>query len=101
MPPLACEPNLAYVPPLSISSIFYSIPSSLDDDNKDENPPPPPQDPPSASQLSKWVQSTRDAAGSLAGDPAGRRRTRPQFERASSLLAQVLENPDPETFEEA
>ena len=46
-------------------------------------------------------RSTQDVAGSLAGDLADRQHTRSQFERASSLLAQVLENPDPETFEEA
>ena len=40
-------------------------------------------------------RSTRDAVGSLAGDPVYRRRTRSQFERASSLLAQVLEKLDP------
>ena len=101
VPPLACEPDSAYVPPLSIYFIFDNIPSSLDDDNKDDNPPPPPQDIHLAPHLPRWAPSTRDAAGSLAGDPADQRHTHSQFERASSLLAQVLENPDPETFEEA
>ena len=100
MPPLACEPYSAYVPPLSISSIFYNIPSSLDDDIKDENPPPP-QNLPSASQLLIWVRSTWDETGSLAGDPANQRCTRSQFKRASSLLVQVPEKLDPETFEVA
>ena len=67
-PPLAREPDLAYVPPLSISSIFDNVPSSSNDDSEDDNPPPPPQDPPSAPQLPKWVRSTRDAAGSLAAN---------------------------------
>ena len=101
MPPLAREPDSAYVPPLSLSSIFNSIPSSSDDDNEDDNPPPPLEDIPSAPQLPRWVCSTWDAAGSLAGDPAYQQRTHSQFERASSLLAQFLENPDPENFEEA
>ena len=47
------------------------------------------------------MRSTRDAAGSLAGDPVDRQRTHSHFERASSLLAQVPKNPDPKTFEEA
>ena len=86
---------------LSLSSIFNSIPSSSDDDIEDHNPPPPLEIIPFTPQLPRWVRSTRDAAGSLAGDPVDQRRTRSQFERASSLLAQVLENPNPDTFEEA
>ena len=70
VPPLPYEPDSAYVPPLSISSIFDSIPSSLDDESEDENPPPTCQDIPSAPQLPIWVRSTRDATGSLVGDPA-------------------------------
>ena len=89
------------MPPLSISSTFDNIPSSSFDDNEDDNPPPPPQDPPSAPQLPKWVRSTRDATDSLAGDPADQHRTYSQFDRASSLLAQVPENLDPDTFVEA
>ena len=89
------------MPPLSISYIFYNIPSSSDDDNKDGNPPPPLEIVPFTPSLPRWVRSTRDVAGSLVGDPADRRRTCSQFERASSLLAQVLEDLDPETFEEA
>ena len=85
MPPLAYEPDSTYVPPLSLSSIFNRIPSSLDDDNKDDNPPTPLEIVPYTPLLPRWVRSTRDAAGSLAGDPADRRRTRSQFKRASSL----------------
>ena len=101
VPPLACEPDSAYVPALSISSIFDSIPSSSDDDSEDDNPPPFLEDIPSTPHLPIWVCSTQDVAGSLAGKPADRRRTHSQFERASSLLAQVPENYDPNTFEEA
>ena len=72
MPPLACEPDSAYVPPLPISSIFDSIPSSSDDYSEDENPPPPLEDIALAPQLPRWVLSTRDATGSLVGDLADR-----------------------------
>eukprot|EP00253_Pinus_taeda_P002752 PITA_02752 len=68
-----------------------------DDESEDDNPPPPSQDP----QLPRWVRATRDAAGDLAGDPTDQRRTRFQFERASSLLAQAPVNHDPDTFAEA
>ena len=40
-------------------------------------------------------------AGDLVGDPSDQHRTRSQFQRASSLLAQVSETHDPETFAEA
>eukprot|EP00253_Pinus_taeda_P011894 PITA_11894 len=96
----AYEPSSAHVPPLFISSTFEHI-SSSDDESEDDNPPPPSQDPPSAPSLPKWVQATRNAAGDLACDPTDQRRTRSQFERASSLLAQVLANYDPDTFAEA
>ena len=72
VPPLAYEPDSAYVPSLSLSSIFNSIPSSSDDDNEDDNPPPPLEIVPYTPLLLRWVRSTRDAAGSLAGDPADR-----------------------------
>eukprot|EP00253_Pinus_taeda_P007217 PITA_07217 len=91
-----CEPSPADVPPLPISSTFENI-SSSDDESEDDNPPPPSQDP----QLPRWVRATRDAAGDLAGDPTYQRRTRSQFERASSLLAQAPVNHDPDTFAEA
>eukprot|EP00253_Pinus_taeda_P030298 PITA_30298 len=92
----ACEPSPVDVPPLPISSTFENI-SSSDDESEDDNPPPPSQDP----QLPIWVRATRDAAGDLAGDPTDQRRTRSQFERASSLLAQAPVNHDPDTFSEA
>eukprot|EP00253_Pinus_taeda_P017794 PITA_17794 len=102
----ACEPSPADVPPLPISSTFEEI-SSSDDESEDDNPPPPSQDhpsapsAPSAPSLPRWVRTTRDAAGDLAGDPTDQRRTRSQFERASSLLAQAPVNHDPDTFAEA
>eukprot|EP00253_Pinus_taeda_P006432 PITA_06432 len=92
----ACGPSPADVPPLPISSTFENI-SSSDDESEDDNPPPPSQDP----QLPRWVRATRDAAGDLAGDPTDQRRTRSQFERGSSLLAQAPVNHDPDTFAEA
>ena len=87
VPPLACEPDSAYVPPLSLSSIFNSIPYSSYDDNKDESHPPPLEIVPFTPPLPIWVHSTRDATSSLAGDLVDQRRTHSQFERASSLLA--------------
>jgi hypothetical protein len=45
--------------------------------------------------------STREATGDLVGDPSDQRQTHSQFQRASSLLAQVSETHDPETFAEA
>ena len=70
VPPLACELDSAYVPPLSLSSILNSIPSSSDDDNDDDNPHPPLEIVPYTPPLPRWVRSTQDVAGSLAGDPA-------------------------------
>ena len=49
----------------------------------------------------RWVRSTCEATSDLADDPRDQRRTRSQFQRASSLLAQFSENHDPETFAEA
>eukprot|EP00253_Pinus_taeda_P007619 PITA_07619 len=96
----AYEPSSANVPPLSISSTFEHI-SSSHDESEDDNPPPPSQVPSLAPSLPKWVHTTRDAAGDLANDPIDQRRTCSQFERASSLLAQVSANYDPNTFAEA
>jgi hypothetical protein len=102
VPSLACEPSLAVVP--------SSVSSSSDDDSEDENPPPPADIPPDDSfepeqapipLLPRWVRSTREAAGDLVGDPSDQRQTRSHFQRASSLLAQVSETHDPETFAEA
>eukprot|EP00253_Pinus_taeda_P030683 PITA_30683 len=97
---LTYEPSLMDVPPLSIPSTSENI-SSSDDDSEDENPPPPSQDPPSAPQLPKWVYATQDVAGALASDPTDMQHTHSQFDRASSLLAQDLENYDPDSFAEA
>jgi hypothetical protein len=100
---LACEPNSTIVPSSACepSSTFvpsYDLVSSSDDDSEDENPPPPAHPPPDESfepepapapPLPRWVRSTREAVGDLVGDPSDQRRTRSQFQRASSLLAQV------------
>jgi hypothetical protein len=84
--------------------------SSSDDENEDENPPPhahlPPYEsfelePTPAPPLPRWVCLTREATGDLVGDPSDQRQTRSQFQRASSLLAQVSDTHDPETFVEA
>jgi hypothetical protein len=84
--------------------------SSLDDDSEDENPPPPAHPPPDESSepepapippLPRWECSTREAVGGLFGDPLDQHRTRSQFQRSSSLLAQVSDTPDPETFAKA
>jgi hypothetical protein len=112
---LACEPSSTIVPSLvcAPSSAFvpsYDLVSSSDDDSEDENPPPPAHphpdesfelEPTLAPPLPRWVCSTREATGDLVGDPADQRRTRSQFQRASSLLAQVSETHDPKTFVEA
>eukprot|EP00253_Pinus_taeda_P011170 PITA_11170 len=68
---------------------------------EDDNPPPPFQDPHSDPQLPKRVCFTRDATGSLAGNPTDQRCTHSHFDRASSLLAQASTNYDPNTFAEA
>ena len=105
VPPLACEPDLAVVP--FSSSLLNNTPSDIssDTDSDDEHPSPPASpptpSPPTTSQLPRWVRSTRESAGDLAGDPIDQRQTRSQFQRASSLLAQVSENYDPDTFAEA
>ena len=105
MPSSAYDPDLAGVP--SSSYLLDNNPSdnSLDTDNDDENPPPsvppPTLAPLTTSQLPRWVHSTREVVGDLAGDPIDQCQTRSQFQRASSLLAQVLENYDPDTCAEA
>jgi transposase InsO family protein len=114
---LACEPNSAGVPSLACEPSSADVPSSVpildsssDDESEGENTPPPADIPPDESfepeqapvpLLPRWVRSTREAAGDLVGDPSDQRRTRSQFQRASSLLAQVSETHDPETFAEA
>ena len=104
MPSLACKPTSAIVPSSSSSSIFldrFPTPVS-DDDSEDENPPPLSHVPPiaPAPMPPRWVCSTCEVAGDLAGDPRDQCQTRSQFQQASSLLAQVSENYDPETFAE-
>ena len=105
MPSSACEPSSAVVP-----SFVPILDSSLDDGSEDENPPPPADIPPDESfepeqapvpPLPRWVYSTQEAIGDLVGDPSDQCQTRSQFQRASSLLAQVSETHDPETFAEA
>ena len=72
--------------------------SSSEDESEDENPPPPGDIPPDESSepkqapvpsLPRWVHSKREAIGDLFGDPSDQRRTRSQFQRASSLLDKV------------
>jgi hypothetical protein len=101
VPSLACEPNSAVVSSSACEPYSAFVPSSVlvsssDDDSEDENPPllahlPPDEsfepEPAPAPPLPRWVRSTREAAGDLAGDPSDQRRTRSQFQRASSLLA--------------
>jgi hypothetical protein len=115
VPSLACEPNLAVVPSSACepSSTFvpsFDLVSSSNDENEDENPPPPTHHPPDESfeaepapvpPLPRWVHSTREAAGDLVGDPSDQHQTYSQFQRASSLLAQVSETHDPVTFAES
>jgi hypothetical protein len=111
---LACEPNPAGVPSSACEPSLAVVPSSVSsssyDDSEDENPPPPTNIPPDDSfepeqapvpPLPRWVRSTREAIGDLVGDPSDQRQTCSQFQRASSLLAQVSETHDPETFAEA
>jgi transposase InsO family protein len=102
---LACEPNSAVVPSSACEPSSTFVPSSVpilvsssDDESEDDNPPLPADIPPDESfepeqapvpPLPRWVRSTREAAGDLVGDPSDQRRTRSQFQRASSLLAQV------------
>ena len=104
MPSLAYDPDLAVVP--FSSSLLNNTPNiSLDIDSDDENPPlsisQPAPTPLTTSWLRQWVRSTREYIVDLAGDPTNQHQTRSQFQRASSLLDQVLENYDLDTFAEA
>ena len=79
MPSLACELDSAIVPSSSSSKFLDRFPTPVfDDDSEDENPPPPAHVPPIAPApiLHRWVRSTCEAAGDLAGDPRDQRRTR-------------------------
>jgi hypothetical protein len=105
VPSSACEPSLTFVP----SSVLILV-SSSDDESEDYNPPPPSNIPPDeffepkqapVPTLPRGVRSTREVAGDLVSDPLDQHRTRSQFQRASSLLAQVSKTHDPETFAQA
>ena len=104
VPSLDCEPDSVIVPSFSSSKFLNMFPTLVsDDDSEDENPPLLSHVPPIAPalMLPRWARSTCEAAGDLASDPVDQRQDHSQFQRASSLLAQVSENPDPETFVEA
>jgi hypothetical protein len=89
---LACEPNSAYVPSSACepdlvvvsfsSSLLNNTPYGIssDTDSDDEHPPshvsPPAPTPPTTSWLPRWVHSTREVDGDLAGDPTNQRQTR-------------------------
>ena len=103
VPSLSCKPDSGIVPS-STSNFLDRFPTLVfDDDSEDENSPPPTHVPPisPALILPRCVRLICEAAGDLAGDPRGQCRTRSQFQRASSLLAQVSKNHDPETFAKA
>jgi len=51
--------------------------------------------------LPRWVRSTQEVVCDLVGDPLDQCRTCSQFDWASSLLDQVSETHDLETFAEA
>jgi hypothetical protein len=102
MPSSTCEPSSTFVP----SSVPVMVSSSYDD-SEDDNPHPPSHLPPNecfeheptpAPPLPRWVHSIREEVGDLVGDPSYLRQRRSQLQRASSLLAQVSETHDPETF---
>ena len=100
MSSLSCGPDSTIVAS-STSNFLEKFPTLVsDDDSEDENPPPPAHVPPivPAPILPRWVCSTCEATGDLASDPRDQRRTRSQFQRASSLLAQFFENHDPENL---
>ena len=105
VPSLACEPDSVIVPSYSSSSSYLDMfPTRVsNDDSDDENPPPLAPVPPIAPApiLPRWVHSTCEAAGDLDGDPRDQRQTHSQFQQAFSILDQVSENHDPETFAEA
>jgi hypothetical protein len=114
---LSCEPNSTIVPSSACEPSFVFVPSyvpilvsSSNDDSEDGNTPslihlPPDKsiepEPTPSPQLPRWVRSTGEAVGDLVGDRLYQRQTCSQFQRASSLLAQVSETHDLETFAEA
>jgi hypothetical protein len=78
------EPSSTFV----CSSVPILVSSSDDDSEFFELEPTP--TPP----LPRWVLLTREEVGDLVGDPSDQCQTRSQFQRASSLLAQVSETHD-------
>ena len=103
MTSLACGPDLTIVPSSTSNFVDRFRTPVFDDDIEDKNPPSLAHVPPvaPAPMLPQWVCSTCEAARDLASDPRDQRRTHSQFQRASSLLAQVSKNHYPETFAEA
>ena len=90
--------------PSSTSNFLDRFPTPVsDDDSEDENPRPHAHVPPigPTPMLPLWVCSTCEAVGDIVGDPRDQRLTHSQFQRGSSLLAQVSKNHDPKTFAEA
>ena len=77
MPSLACEPDSMIVSSSSYSSKFLDrfLTPVFYDGSEDENPPPPAHVPPMApiAMLPRWVHSTCEATGDLAGDPRDQR----------------------------
>jgi hypothetical protein len=115
---LACDPNSVFVPSSACDPYLMFVPSSIpilvssldDDDSEDENPPPPAHLPPDESiehkpkptpTLPRCIHSTQESTSDLVGDPSYHRRICSKIQRASSLLDQVLETRDLETFAEA
>jgi hypothetical protein len=93
-----------------VSSFVPIRVSSSNDDSEDENPPllahlPPNKSIENKSSLAplfpRWVRSTQETTGDLTGDPRDKHQTLSWFQQTYSLLAQVLETRDPETFVEA
>ena len=75
---LACEPDSTIVPSSSSSNFLDRFPNRVfANDSEDENPPLPDHVPPiaQAPMLPRWVRSTRQVAGDLAGDPRYQRQT--------------------------
>ena len=72
---LACEPD-STIAPSSSSNFLDRFPTPVsNDDSEDENPPFPTHVPPIAPApiLPRWVRSTCEVAGDLAGDPRDKR----------------------------
>ena len=82
VPYLAYEPDSEVVPSSYSSNFLSRFPTPVsDDDSEDENPPPPTHVPPIAPApiLPRWVHSTCEVAGDLAGDLRDQHRTRSQI----------------------